>query len=96
MTDTDLFTGEQPALIATRAEFAAFAAAIKNGEYDDLCEQPLHELVFTDRAARPAKWQTRCGRTDVPLERTLTPTATSHYQVTCPACLAAGNGGGDE
>ena len=49
----------------------------------------IHELVFTDREARPAKWQTRCGRTDVPVEHTMTPTPRSHYSVTCAACLAA-------
>jgi len=48
----------------------------------------LHELVFTDREARPAKWQTRCGRTDVPLEQTTTPSPHAHYKVTCLACLA--------
>ncbi|HUY46065.1 MAG TPA: hypothetical protein VMV92_10110 [Streptosporangiaceae bacterium] len=46
----------------------------------------IHELVFTDREARPAKWQTRCGRTDVPVEQTMTPTPHSHYSVTCRAC----------
>jgi len=49
----------------------------------------LHELVFIDRTARPATWATRCNRTDVPLERALTPSPTSYYQVTCPDCLAA-------
>ena len=48
----------------------------------------IHELVFTDRQARPAKWQTRCGRTDVPVEHTMTPTPHSHYSVTCAACIA--------
>ena len=48
----------------------------------------LHELVFTDREARPAKWQTRCGRTDVPLEQAMSPMPGSYYKVTCPACLA--------
>lgn len=48
----------------------------------------LHELVFTDREARPAKWQTRCGRTDVPLEQAISPLPGGYYQVTCPACLA--------
>ena len=47
----------------------------------------LHELVFTDREARPAQWQTRCGRTDVPLEQTTTPSPHGYYKVTCPACL---------
>ena len=48
----------------------------------------LHELVFTDREARPAKWQTRCGRTDVPIEQAMSPHPHSYWKVTCPACLA--------
>jgi len=40
----------------------------------------LHELVFTDREARPAKWQTRCGRTDVPLEQAMSPLPGGYYQ----------------
>jgi hypothetical protein len=46
----------------------------------------IHELVFTDRQARPAKWQTRCGRTDIPLEQAMSPTPHSYYEITCSAC----------
>ena len=47
----------------------------------------MHELVFTDREARPAKWETRCGRADVPLERAGSAQPGMHYPVTCKACL---------
>lgn len=61
-------------------EFASSLGAVFPEAY-------LHELVFTDRDARPATWRTRCGRTDVPLERTMSPQPGSYYEVTCPACL---------
>ena len=47
----------------------------------------IHDSSSPTAQARPAKWQTRCGRTDVPVEHTMTPTPDSHYSVTCAECL---------
>jgi hypothetical protein len=93
-TDEEKARYEGQRTSASFADLMAIQARAQAGEDEPLLPVPVsppafHELVFTDREARPAKWETRCGRTDVPLESTLTRTTGLYYEVSCPECLAA-------